>query len=151
MRNSLFSRVIIFTTQVLAHLALVLIILLLSNPVICQAENALPPGPARLHGTVKIDGKPFANATIIFFYQRNNATHHARYTSDRDGRFTVYVYEDISCPVLAIFVDKKLRLIYEPKNYMVGTNYFELFHVNVRSKAKLEQRFYKKALKTIDL
>lgn len=151
MRISLFARVNFFTTQVFAHLALVLTTLLLSNPVFGQAENALPPGPARLHGTIKVDGKPIENATIIFFYQLNNTAHHTRYKSDRDGRFTVYVNEDISCPVLAIFLDKKLRLIYEPKNYTVGTNYIELFNVNPRAKAKLKERSYRKALKTIDL
>ena len=151
MRISFFARVNFFTTQVLALLALVLTILFLLNPVFGQAENALPPGPARLHGTLLVNGAPYENASIVFFFMRNGSAHHTISKSSAQGRFTVYVFDDAQEPLVAFFILNKLRLIFEPIDYSPGTNYSQTFDIVGNKKVRLKSKKYRKRLKEIKL
>lgn len=118
---------------------------------LAQEENALPPGPARLHGTILVGGKPYENAAIIFFFERDKKVHYTRFRSDNQGRFTVYVFDDGSNPMVAVFLSKRLCFTFTPKDYIPGNNYLETYHVNPRAKMKLTHRPYRKTLKSIDL
>jgi len=118
---------------------------------IAQENNALPPGPARLHGTILVDGLPLEHATIVFFYTRNNQAHYNIFKSNSSGRFTVYVYDNIGNPIVAFYLMNKLRLTFEPMDYMPGTNYSQIFHINSTKKSKLKSRTYRKLSRKLKL
>jgi hypothetical protein len=116
-----------------------------------QQENALPPGPARLHGTLLVNGAPYENASIVFFFMRNGRAHHTIYKSSAQGRFTVYVFDDAQEPLVAFFILNKLRLIFEPIDYSPGTNYSQTFDIVGNKKVRLKSKKYRKHLKEIKL
>jgi hypothetical protein len=119
--------------------------------VYAQQENALPPGPARLHGTLLMNGAPYENASIVFFFMRNGSAHHTVFKSSAQGRFTVYVFDDAQEPLVAFFVMNKLRLIFEPIDYIPGTNYSQTFDIVGNKKVRLKSKKYRKRLKEIKL
>lgn len=133
----------------LCALGFMLVILL--NFAFAQQENALPPGPARLHGTILFKNVPCEAATIIFFYTRDGKAQNAIFKSSTEGRFTVYVFDDVQAPLIVFFVSNKLRLIFEPSDFIPGNNYFRIFDINNAQKVKLKSKKYRKLFRNIKI
>ena len=118
---------------------------------LCQEENALPPGPARLHGTLRVDGELFENAVVLFFYMRNGLAHSSTYKSDAAGRFTVYLYDEAREPAVVVFLNSHVRCVFEPHPFLPGTNYYHTFLVDSSKILKLENKKYRKILRKLKL
>ena len=131
--------------------AVVYLFVLFGSTAFSQEDNALPPGPARMHGTLFVNGTPYENAPVLFFYTRNGQTDYARYSSNASGRFTVYVYDDAHEPLVAIMVENKLRIVFEPKDFLPGANYYHTFEVDDRKTIKLDNKKYRKILRKLYL
>jgi len=139
------------STKMLKILLCLSVMFMAVTSVCAQQENALPPGPARLHGTLLVDGVPFENASIVFFFMRNGVAHNTVYKSSPQGRFTVYVFDDAQEPLVAFFILNKLRLIFEPIDFSPGSNYCRTFDVVSTKKLRLKSKKYRKLLKNIKL
>lgn len=134
-------------SHILSLIFLVLLLVFTSFNFYAQAENALPPGPARIFGTVFFENKPLSDIEVILLFEREGLAQKQVFKTNQDGRFTVYVNNGIENFLVCVVVENKVRYIYIPENISEGTNYFKDFVIDSKQKIKIKDKKYRRLLK----
>lgn len=83
--------------------------------------NPLPPGPARISGSVLLDGETVENAIVRLECVLDDEHQQRDFKTFGHGEYTVYINEQCTAVVIKVIVDGETLARFEPDHYSQGS------------------------------